>query len=75
MTAYELKIFLAQEQFLDVDTQQADALISQHEVSTARKEGLLTIAGTLVIKVLFYQMLIKFNDCRFYFINEIIRYR
>ncbi|EFX81685.1 hypothetical protein DAPPUDRAFT_317364 [Daphnia pulex] len=45
MTADELKIFLAQEQFLAVDTHQANALISKHEVSNAKQEGLLTIAG------------------------------
>jgi hypothetical protein len=46
MTADELKIFLAQEQFLAIDSQQANALIAQHEISTAKQEGLLTIAGT-----------------------------
>ncbi len=50
MTADELKIFLAQDQFLAVDTHQANALISQHEVSNAKQEGLLTIAGTITVK-------------------------
>lgn len=49
MTADELKIFLAQEQFLAVDTLQANALISKHEVSDAKQEGLLTIAGTTIM--------------------------
>ncbi|KAI9551573.1 hypothetical protein GHT06_021906 [Daphnia sinensis] len=45
MTAEELRSFLSQEQFIDVDCEQANALISKHEVSTAKEEGLLTIAG------------------------------
>ncbi|XP_057378966.1 1-phosphatidylinositol 4,5-bisphosphate phosphodiesterase delta-4-like isoform X2 [Daphnia carinata] len=45
MTAEELRAFLSQEQFIDVDYEQANALISKHEVSTAKEEGLLTIAG------------------------------
>lgn len=47
MNADELKVFLSQEQFKAVDLEQANALISKHEVSTAKEEGLLTIAGTL----------------------------
>ncbi|KAK4035493.1 hypothetical protein OUZ56_027580 [Daphnia magna] len=45
MTAEELRIFLSQEQFITVDAEQANALISKHEVSTAKEERLLTIAG------------------------------
>lgn len=47
MTAEELRIFLSQEQFITVDAEQANALISKHEVSTAKEEGFLTIAGML----------------------------
>ena len=60
MTADELKIFLAQQQFLAIDSQQANALIAQHEISTAKQEGLLTIAGTaLSWNVIFWSIFDK----------------
>lgn len=45
MTVDELRLFLQQEQNWTIDSQQAKSLIDSHEFSTAKQEGLLTIAG------------------------------
>lgn len=45
MTADELRLFLSKEQQISVDSQRAKELILKHEVSTAKEEELLTIAG------------------------------
>lgn len=45
MTSSELGEFLYREQHLTLDSQQLQSLVEKYEISTAKQEGLLTLAG------------------------------
>ena len=45
MTSKELGDFLSGEQHLTLDSQQLQKLVEKYEISTAKQEGLLTLAG------------------------------
>lgn len=83
MTANELKLFLSEEQFVTVDSEQAKALILKHEISSVKKEELLTLAGRSEreMALLFslagecdnnYAPKMQLWLCRFHFVDEVI---
>jgi len=52
MTSSELGEFLTQEQNITLDSQQLQSLVEKYEISTAKQEGLLTLAGNKLSRII-----------------------